>query len=111
MGPVATAYSIAPEQWPEVRECLSEQLVFTRPPSGSAIPVGGTLLSVKHVNMKCLADLRMVKVSSKRIWMRVTNPQSEKRRLSSMSRALLAYWHSWASYEPQMMPLRAPARW
>eukprot|EP00435_Cladocopium_sp_Y103_P046824 s1882_g13.t1 len=44
----ATHFSIDAGDWPKLHEHLSDQLVFLSRPSHSAIPLGSTLLAVRH---------------------------------------------------------------
>ncbi|CAE7626731.1 unnamed protein product [Symbiodinium necroappetens] len=49
--------------------------------------------------LACLNDTLIfitVPLTSKRIWLRITDPQSRFRRLSKLSRKLLLFWHEWS---------------
>ena len=59
--PPGTSYSIAPAFWDTLAPCLSEALIFTATPQGTAIPVGSKLLSARHVPLESKADLRRVR--------------------------------------------------
>ena len=93
--PPGTSYSIAPAFWDTLAPCLSEALIFTSTPQGTAIPVGSKLLSARHVPLVSKADLRSVPLTSKRVWLRVADPQSKCRRISLLSKRLLQFWSEW----------------
>ena len=109
--PVATSYSVEPSQWIELISCISDDLLVQRQLPGAALPLGGRLLSVKHQALRSKADLRRVGVSPKRIWLRITNPASSKRRLSHQSKVFLRYWQQWAQMPFFSRPLAMPPRW
>ena len=52
-----------------------------------------TSVEWKHQALRSKADLRRVGISAKRIWLRVTNPASSKRRLSHQSKVFLRYFN------------------
>ena len=93
--PPGTSYSIAPAFWDTLAPCLSEALIFTSTPQGTAIPVGSKLLSARHIPLVSKADLRSVPLTSKRVWLRVADPQSKYRRISLLSKRLLQFWSEW----------------
>ncbi|CAE7855429.1 gag-pol, partial [Symbiodinium necroappetens] len=62
----------------------------------TAIPLGSKLISARHVDITCKADLRKVPLTSKRIWLRIADPQARFRRLSKLSRKLLSFWYDWS---------------
>ena len=74
-----TNYSIDPGSWPQLPECLNDQLQFIRQPSSTAIPIGSTLVSVTHQTVTSKQDLQNLRVSNRRIWMRIRDPSSDKR--------------------------------
>ena len=81
----ATQFSVDPDQWNLTVICLSDQLVFEKRPSGSAIPVGGRLVQVRHQHVSTLSDVSRCLISDKRIWLGIRDPASSKRRLSVSS--------------------------
>ena len=95
--PPGTSYSIAPAFWDTLAPCLSEALIFTATPQGTAIPVGSKLLSARHVPLESRADLRRVPLTAKRVWLRVADPQSKYRRISLLSKRLLQFWFEWCA--------------
>ena len=106
--PLATSFSLNPGVWAAVPSALDDKLVFTSSPAGSGIPVGGKLLSAKHVELRRKSDLRLVQPSGKRLWLRVADPRTSKRRLSALSKAFLQFWLRWAMSGPTFRMLRSP---
>ena len=74
--PPATSYSVNPAYWTQLDACLSNALVFITVPPGAAIPLGSKLISARHIDITCKAGLRKVPLTSKRIWLRIADPQS-----------------------------------
>ena len=95
-----TAYSVDPLDWPCLSAHLLDFLRFVSTPPGTSIPVGSTLLSARHTELKCKADLRLVPVSFRRIWLWVADPSSSRCKLSEPSRKMLRFlwWsrHPWS---------------
>ena len=81
----ATHFSLDPGHWRSLPKHLNDQLIFTSRPPGSAIPVGGKLVSVRHQSLETLQDLSRVRITDKRIWMRIRDPASTKRHVSVKS--------------------------
>ena len=69
--PLGTSYSMDPSEWSSLPAHLSDSLRFLSTPRGTNIPVGSTLLSARRKSLSCKADLWLVPISSRRIWMRV----------------------------------------
>ncbi|CAE7829501.1 unnamed protein product [Symbiodinium sp. CCMP2592] len=84
--PPGTSFSIEPSRWGSLAPCLSDAMVFISTPAGAAIPVGSKLLSARHIELWKKSDLAKVPLTSKRVWMRIADPQSRFRRLSVLSR-------------------------
>ena len=85
-------------------------MTFIKRPPGTMIPVGGTLVSVRHVATPDLEALRSVRVSDKRIWMRIKDPNSERRHVSIHSHRILQLYKQWLSNSPYML-LRPKRVW
>eukprot|EP00439_Symbiodinium_sp_Y106_P033219 s4935_g3.t7 len=108
--PLGTNVSVSPTSWPGLHAFLDESLRFTDNPPGTGINAGSTLLSARHRSLQRKADLALVPVSTKRIWLRVADPTSSKRRLSQASRETLEFFTHLAAAEWRPRPLRpAPA--
>ncbi|CAE7251085.1 unnamed protein product [Symbiodinium sp. CCMP2592] len=109
--PPGTSFSIEPSRWGSLAPCLSEAMVFISTPAGTAIPVGSKLLSARHIELWKKSDLAKVPLTSKRVWMRIADPQSRFRRLSGLSRRLLQFWFDWCGshqfHECLMLPQRS----
>ncbi|CAE7246343.1 GIP, partial [Symbiodinium sp. KB8] len=75
----------------------------------TAIRQGAKLLSARHFEMHAKADLVKVPVSTKRIWLRVADPSSSRRKLCSDSIDVLRFFKHLSSVEWRPRPLRPPA--
>ncbi|CAE7721765.1 GIP [Symbiodinium sp. CCMP2592] len=106
--PLGTNVSISPVSWPGIHAYLDDKLRFTSSPPGTSISPGSTLLSARHKTLKSKDDLALVPVSTKRMWLRVTDPTSSKRRLSESSRETLAFFAHLSSRDWRPRPLRSP---
>ncbi|CAE7840267.1 unnamed protein product [Symbiodinium sp. CCMP2592] len=91
-----------------IHSYLDDKLRFTGCPPGMGISPGSTLLSARHKPLKSKEDLALVPVSTKRMWLRVTDPTSSKRRLSESSRETLAFFAHLSSRDWRPRPLRPP---
>ena len=107
--PPGTLFSLQQGQWHTFLGCLSEDLHFRKVPFGAAISVGSKVLSVRHREVHCKADLGRVPLGHRRIWLRIADPASKRRRLSLLSRDLLQFWLHWAKLPPFYKALQAPA--
>ncbi|CAE7153437.1 unnamed protein product, partial [Symbiodinium necroappetens] len=105
-SPFGTNYSMDPGDFPSIADFLDDTLTFTSLISGTAIPLGSKLLSVRHVDIKRKRDLAQVPLTSKRLWLRVA--ASSRRRLSPASKQFLLYWKHWAEDPPLLRPLQIP---
>ncbi len=85
----ATNYSMDPGLWPQIAEHLSPQMIFTSQPPGTRIPVRGRLMSARHQDLTSSDDLSKVRITDKRIWMRIKDSTSDKRILSVSSKRIL----------------------
>lgn len=50
-------YSIDPDHWNRVRDCLSDNLQFVSKPTGTGIPMGSPLLAARHQDFPGNADI------------------------------------------------------
>ena len=106
--PPGTLFSLQQGQWRTFLDCLSDDLHFQKVPFGAAISVGSKLLSVRHREVHCKADLGKVPLGHRRIWLRVADPASKRRKLSLLSRDLLEFWRHWSKMPPFYKALQAP---
>eukprot|EP00435_Cladocopium_sp_Y103_P061476 s365_g23.t1 len=106
--PVASSFSIASDQWPTIAAFLTDDLVFHTVPTHTAIRVGSKLLSARHHNLSCKQDLHHVPVGHRRLWLRIADPNSSKRKLTAVSVATLQFLLAWCHALPQELPLRPP---
>ena len=110
-NPPATNYSMDPGLWPKIAEHLSPQMIFTSQPPGTRIPVGGRLMSARHQDLTTLDDLLKVRITDKRIWMRIKDPTSDKRILSVSSKRILHILLTWLNQVSPYVLLRPKPLW
>ena len=60
-------------------------------PRGTDIPVDSTLLSARRKSLHSQADLRLVPISSHRMWLRIADPSSSRWKLSEPSKEMLHF--------------------
>ena len=106
-----TNYSIDPGNWPQLPNCLNDQLQFKRQPASSAIPLGSTLVSVRHQDVTSKDDLQNIRISHRRIWMRIRDPGSDKRILTKNSLRILRLYKHWLEHSSPLVPLRPRPLW
>ena len=98
--------------------CLSEVLgdkdIFLFQSLLEGIPTGFAAdIPKSHVFVPCGAnggDLAKVPLTSKRVWMRVSDARSVKRKLSDQSRRFLRFWQQWATSAPCLRSLSSIPR-
>ena len=91
----ASQYSVDPGSWEEVCNSVSDDLRFHHQPRFSAIPLNGHLIQVRHKTVQTKADLQTCLLSDKRIWLRIRDPNSTKRKISSDSHRILKMYITW----------------
>eukprot|EP00439_Symbiodinium_sp_Y106_P000687 s9319_g1.t1 len=106
LRPLGTSFSLNPGLWQSLAKVLDDSMHFVSSPAGSGIPVGGKLLSAKHVELHRNSDLRLVQPSGKRVWLRIADPRTEKRKLSDTSKEFVKFWMRWAICSPRLRALR-----
>ncbi|CAE7277481.1 unnamed protein product [Symbiodinium sp. CCMP2592] len=99
--PLGTNFSLNAATWQLLPSYLDAKMIFTATPPGTSIKVGSRLLSVRHVEMLGKQDLAKVRCTGKRLWARVADPSSTKRKLSLQSRTFVEFWMQWC-IRPQM---------
>ena len=104
-------YTIDPGNWSQLPDCLNDQLQFKRQPASSAIPIGSTLVSVRHQDVASKNDLQNIRISHRRIWMRIRDPGTDKRILTKNSLRILALYHHWLEHSSPIVPLRPRPMW
>ena len=107
----ASHFSIDPGQWRLVMECLDTDMKFTSTPTGTGIPVGSTLLAVRHQNVASLDDLQRIYLSERRTWLRIRDPLSAKRTLSADSIRILHMFLAWLQSISLVKCLRPKQLW
>ena len=106
-----TNYSIDPGNWPQLPNCLTDQLQFRRQPASSAIPIGSTLVSVRRPDVTSKDDLQNIRISHRRIWMRIRDPGSDKRILTKTSLRILTLYKHWLEHSSPLVLLRPRPLW
>ena len=107
----ASHFSIDPGHWRNVMACLDNDLKFTSTPTGTGIPVGRTLLAIRHQNVSSRSDLNNIDLSERRTWLRIRDMQSSKRCLSSDSIRILHMFSAWLQSLSLVKCLRPKQLW
>ena len=106
--PLGTNFSLSPAVWQQLSTYLDAEMRFTSTLPGTSIRSGSKLLSVRHVQINSLADLRLVRATGKRLWARVADPSTGKRKLSVASQRFLLFWKAWCLKPQVFRPLSLP---
>jgi hypothetical protein len=107
----ATHYSIDNGDWRQFSSHLDDHLHIISRPQGTALPIGGQLLAVRHHTVKTKSDLTTVPLSNKRIWLRIRDPASTKRHLSPSSLRIIQHFIQWVTGLSPMKPLTPKKYW
>ena len=91
----ASHYSVDPGSWNQVISSLSPDLIFESRPPHTAIPLHSRLISVRHQEVSSKADLAHCRIGDKRIWLRIRDPASSKRKLSVESTKTIRLFDKW----------------
>ena len=91
----ASQFSVDPGNWDQILACVSDDLIFTAKPKHTAIPIQGHLVQVRHHAVSTKMDLQHCLISDKRIWLRIRDPNSSKRKLSASSIRILHLYSQW----------------
>ena len=75
---------------------------------GTAIFLGGILLSARRAPVICTSDRAKVKPTRRRLWLRITNTSSSRRKLSQDSLRILRIFERWLSFIPPLCSMRPP---
>ena len=94
--PLPNMCGISAEIYQALRSSLSADLRVTAPLPLAAIPVGCKLLRVAHTPTTSLQDVPE-HISSRRVWVQVSNPLRPERELSQESQEVVRMWLSIAS--------------
>ena len=107
----ASQFSVDPGTWEDVCSCISDDLTFHRKPPFSAIPINGRLIQVRHKAVTTKADLFSCALSDKRIWLRIRDPNSSKRKLSADSMRILKMYVTWLGQLPPIRTMWPKSQW
>ena len=109
--PLGTLFSVNPGDWRSFCACVDERATFSSVPRGMAFSPGSRLLEARHVPISCSKDLLKVPVTSKRLWVRIADPSTSRRKLSKASVLFLQFWKQLSSGPPRLRALRHPPAW
>ena len=108
--PPASNFSLDPTEWRTLHEYLDENMRFVQSPPGSGIPVKSRLISARHRELRCKADLHQVPLTSRRVHMRIQDPSHPLRNVSAQSKSFLLFWEKWCMQAPASQLLHMPVR-
>ena len=100
---IGISRSVGPGYWTLVKSCLSDDLTFISTPSGTAIPKRSKLISVRHTPVQTLQEVEAVRLTDRRLWLRIVNPSSK---LSVHSRRVLKLWLRWLTISTPLRTMR-----
>lgn len=106
----ASLFSVDLSDWSSIVQALDDNLKFHSKPPHTGIPVGGTLISVCHKTVSSLSDLQQIRLRD-RIWLRIRDPASSRRKLSDDSRRVIALFQDWISGLHPVRTLRPRTYW
>ena len=107
----ASHYSIDPSNWSQFTRCLDNHLNFLSKPTGTAIPVGSKLIQVRHQTIHSLSDLVSCPTTDRRIWIRLRDPGSSKRKLTPTSQKTLKMFEHWLQYLSPVISMWPKPQW
>ena len=107
----ASQFSVDPGSWEEVCSCVSDDLIFVRKPPFTAIPIQGHLIQVRHQPVTNKSDLFACSLSDKRVWLRIRDPNSSKRKLSTSSQRILSMYVTWLNHLPPVRTMWPKQQW
>ena len=107
----ATHFSIDRDNWDSIIPCITPEMTFRARPPGTAIPIQGKLLSVRHQPVECPDDLFKLRLSARRICMRIRDPNSNKRTLSQETMRMVDLYQSWFLHLQPLRPMRPKHFW
>ena len=108
-SPAASNYSISPDALHTLHEYLSPNLVFIATLPGTAIPLNSKLLSIRHQPLSKLSGLRAIRLTHTRLWMRISNMASSRRKLQQDSLQFLRIFEHWLLHMCPFCVMRPPA--
>ena len=107
----ASHYSVDPGSWTSLQTTLNDELIFIERPPGTVIPVGSKLLAVRHQEISTKADLSHCHLTERRIWLRIRDPASNKRRIQPGTERILRMYLHWVQLSSPMKCLRPRPLW
>lgn len=105
-------FSLDPGEWPTIHRYLNDELKFISRPPNSGIPVGSSIISVRHNAVSNKQELSNLRIPiDKRVWLRLRDPSSDKRTLRADSIRILERFRQWLAFLPPQRPLRPKPYW
>ena len=77
----------------------------------NAIPIGSKLIQVRHQPINSLSDLVSCPTTDRRIWIRLRDPGSSKRKLSPNSQKTLKMFERWLQFLSPVISLWPKPQW
>ena len=107
----ASHFSVDPGNWEQVIACVNDSLVFTARPPSTAIPLEGKLLQVRRQSVASKADLQGCFLSDRRVWLRIRDPKTSRRKLSTDSHRILLLFQHWMNTCSPYFSMRPKPYW
>ena len=107
----ASNFSISQDNWNSIFNCVTNDLVFHTCPPQTSIPIGGKLIQVRHQPVSSVDDLYHCYLSDRRIWLRIRDPASSKRRLSNSSIRTMTMYQRWLREIPPAISIWPKQYW
>ena len=92
----ASLFSINLSDWHLIPPALDDNLKFQYQPQHTGIPTNGHLVSVGHQAVSSLQDIHNLRLRD-RIWLRIRDPNSSRRKLSDDSKRVIKLFQDWLS--------------
>ena len=106
----ASLFSVNSGDWGSIVDALDNSLKFQHQPAHTGIPVGGVLVAVGHHNIHSFSDLHTFRLRD-RMWLRIRDPGSSRRKLSDDSRRVIHMFQDWISGLHPVRSLRPRPYW
>lgn len=106
----ASLFSVNLSDWSNILQALDSSLKFSHQPIHSGMPIGGTLVSVGHYSVSSLSDVHNVRLKN-RIWLRIRDPNSSRRKLSDDSFRIVKLFQDWILGLQPVCTLRPKPYW
>ena len=85
---------------------MAIQVTFLCTPAGTAVPASSNLVPVRRTPVQTLQEVESVRLTDRRLWLRIINPKSQQRKLSVHSRRVQKLWLDWLKISPPLRSMR-----